>query len=38
MRRAQNIFMPKYINCNAIIITLAGIEKMIPERNYNKIA
>ena len=27
MRRAQNIFMPKYINCNAI--TLADIEKII---------
>ena len=38
MRRAQNIFMPKYINCNAIIITLAGIEKIIPERDDNKLA
>ena len=28
LRRAQNVFMPKNINCITIIITLEGIEKI----------
>ena len=38
IRGAQNIFMPKYINFNAIMITLDSIEKIKTERNDNKIA
>ena len=32
LRRAQNIFMPKNINCTAIVITLEGTEKVKTEK------
>ena len=38
LRRAQNIFMPKNINCITIIITLEGIKKIKTEKNDNKTA
>ena len=38
MRRAQNIFICKNINCHCvtIIITLAGIEKLQTDKNKKK--
>jgi len=36
LRRAQNIFKPKQINCITIIITLEGIEEMKTEKNDDK--
>ena len=38
MRRAQNIFIRKNINCHCvtIIITLAGIEKLQTDKNKKK--
>ena len=32
MRRAQNIFILKNINCLTVVITLEGIEKIKPEK------
>ena len=36
LRRAQNIFMPKNINCITIIITLKGIEETKTEKMTTK--
>ena len=36
VRSAQNIFMPKNINCITIIITLEGIEKIKTEKKKNE--
>lgn len=32
LRRTQNIFLPKNINCIAVVITLEGIEKVKTEK------
>jgi len=36
MRRAQNTFIPKNINCVTIIIILEGIEKLQSDKNKKK--